>query len=228
MAPAYTYEQPLRRYARVAPGTGRRDARSGRSARSSPASTSTPARPVDWTPGRHRTSTSVPWGKLAPPFVFSHIGPSRSVRRRRRSRTHSAVPTESASGTIVASPSSRRNRSASVSFVLPAGLDARAQQPARRRAPRTLDGDLRRATAEGIAWQRELHRQRPPSSSRDTCASRSRPAAARRHRLAAAAAAGCRRTGWSGPPAPPGSCRIRRATALSRSRHYVKLRNRYG
>ena len=75
MAPAYTYEQPLRRYVRAiqTPST---DAATWEVASTEPGLDLAEHAPAGWTLARGRPPEGLPWGPLAHPFVFRTLGPS--------------------------------------------------------------------------------------------------------------------------------------------------------
>ena len=75
LAPAYTHEQPLRRYARASRNQAPAS-RSGRSARLEPGLDLGEAHPADLDArAAPERTTSVPWGSLPQPFVFQHRRP---------------------------------------------------------------------------------------------------------------------------------------------------------
>ncbi len=74
-APAYTYDQPLRRQARVLQEEGASESLWQVSS-VEPGVDIDDSAPGIWTPGRMGRSTSVPWGNLREPFIFSNTAPS--------------------------------------------------------------------------------------------------------------------------------------------------------
>jgi hypothetical protein len=148
-APAYTFEQPLRRYVRalqeadgasavwevgsVEPGL---DLGSGA--------------PSGWSLQTSAAQASIPWGRLAQPFVFRTTGPSLG-----------AAPLEIAgftikpvaAGTEVTLTAVPRRPGLAVSFVLPAGIvPARSSLPGALRLGRWT-ATFVAPTADGIAWR---------------------------------------------------------------------------
>jgi hypothetical protein len=150
MAPAYTYEQPLRRYARVVqePGASQSVWQVG---------SLEPGLDLgDGAPGGWSTATpavtSIPWRRIAQPFVFSTsaepLGASPASVT-----TYSALPLESGNGTAVRIAVVPKQPSLSISFVLPSGI-----VPARSNLPGVVRAGRWTATfvappPEGIAWQ---------------------------------------------------------------------------
>ena len=74
LAPAYTYEQPLRRDARVLQEPGAAESL-WLVGSVEPGLDIDDAAPGSWTPGNAERSASVPWGGLRGPFIFSGTGP---------------------------------------------------------------------------------------------------------------------------------------------------------
>lgn len=150
MAPAYTYEQPLRRYARVIqePGAANSVWQVGSL---EPGLDLGEGAPGGWTTSLPEITT-IPWGRISQPFVFSTmaapLGPAPvSIGG------YSAVPTEGANGTSLRVTVLPREPSASISFVLPAGI-----VPARSSLPGVLRAGRWTATfvappPDGIAWE---------------------------------------------------------------------------
>ena len=150
MAPAYTHEQPLRRYARVIqePGATRALWQVGSL---EPGLDLGEGAPGGWTTTSPEV-TSVPWGRIPQPFVFSALtdplGPAPVTIG-----GYSAVPTEGANGTSLRVSVLPKEPSASISFVLPTGI-----VPARSNLPGVLRSGRWTATfvappPEGIAWE---------------------------------------------------------------------------
>lgn len=150
MAPAYTYDQPLRRYARVIqePGAMQSIWQVGSL---EPGLDLGPGGPTGWTTTVPAV-TSIPWGRIAQPFVFSTpaepLGPAPATVS-----GYSAVPTPDGSGSTVRVTVLPKDASLSVSFVLPPGI-----VPARSNLPGVLRSGRWTATfvappPEGIAWE---------------------------------------------------------------------------
>lgn len=159
MAPAYTYEQPLRRYARVIqePGAARAVWQVGSL---EPGLDLGDGAPGGWTTTAPEVA-SIPWGRISQPFVFSTLadplGPAPvSIGG------YSAVPTEGATGTSLRVTVLPKEPSVSISFVLPAGI-----VPARSNLPGVLRSGRWTATfvappPEGIAWEATFAGATPP------------------------------------------------------------------
>ena len=150
MAPAYTYEQPLRRYARVIqePGAAHAIWQVGSL---EPGLDLGEGAPGGWTTTTPEVR-SVPWGRIAQPFVFSTSTDPLGAAPASIAG-YSAVPTEGANGTILRVTVLSKEPSASISFVLPAGI-----VPARSNLPGVLRSGRWTATfvappPEGIAWE---------------------------------------------------------------------------
>ena len=150
MAPAYTYEQPLRRYARVIqePGAPRAVWQVGSL---EPGLDLGPGAPTGWTTASPAV-TSIPWGRIAQPFVFSTAA-DRLEAPPAAITGYSATPAAGGNGTAVRISLVPREPSLSVSFVLPPGL-----VPARSNFPGVLRSGRWTATfvappPEGIAWE---------------------------------------------------------------------------
>ncbi|MEX2661208.1 MAG: M28 family peptidase [Vicinamibacterales bacterium] len=149
MAPAYTYEQPLRRYARVfqEPGAARSVWQVGSL---EPGLDLGEGAPGGWTTATPEV-TSIPWGRIAQPFVFSTSAeplgaPPAAVT------SYSAEPLEGG-GTTLRIAVVAKEPSLSISFVLPPGI-----VPARSNLPGVIRAGRWTATfvappPEGIAWQ---------------------------------------------------------------------------
>jgi hypothetical protein len=158
LAPAYTYEQPLRRYARVIQEPGAANA-VWQVGSLEPGLDLGEGAPGGWTTAAPAV-TSIPWGRMPQPFVFSTqaspLGPApASVVG------YSALPTEGANGTSLRVTVLPREPSAYVSFVLPAGI-----VPARSNLPGALRSGRWTATfvappPEGIAWEATFARATP-------------------------------------------------------------------
>jgi hypothetical protein len=150
MAPAYTYEQPLRRYVRAIqePGVPTSTWKVGSL---EPGLDLAPGAPAGWTRSEPAIA-SIPWGTLGQPFVFSTVaeplGPApASVAR------FDAAPAGDGAGTVLTIAVLPKEPALSVSFVLPAGLT-----PARSNFPGVARGGRWTATfvappPEGIQWQ---------------------------------------------------------------------------
>jgi hypothetical protein len=149
-APGYTREQPLRRYVRAIqePGADHSVWMVGSLEPGLDLGAGAPSR---WTMGEPPV-TSIPWGTLPQPFVFSTttapLGPSPAAIT-----GFTVAPTDEGTGATVTLSVVAREPALSVSFVLPSGLT-----PARSNFPGALRLDRWTATfyappPEGIAWQ---------------------------------------------------------------------------
>ena len=167
----------------------------------------------------------MPWGRIAQPFVFSALtdplGPAPvSIG------AYAATPTEGANGTSLRVSVLPKEPSASISFVLPAGI-----VPARSNIPGVLRSGRWTATfvappPEGIAWEATFAGTTPQQL------------AALRVAVTASGVPGG--TGWQRLPSWMPQDRMvwtawttwfwipRFRRLLSPCLHYVKLRNRYG
>ncbi|CAN5668220.1 hypothetical protein BH24ACI5_BH24ACI5_10530 [soil metagenome] len=150
MAPAYTHEQPLRRYARAIqePGAAQSIWQVGSR---EPGLDLAPGAPAAWTPDAPAV-TSIPWGRIAQPFVFSApadpLGPAPAAVT-----GYSAAPADGGNATTLRISLLPKEPSLSISFVLPPGI-----VPARSNLPGVLRSGRWTASfvappPEGIAWQ---------------------------------------------------------------------------
>jgi hypothetical protein len=149
-APGYTREQPLRRYVRAIQEPGA-DHSVWMVGSLEPGLDLDAGAPSRWTM-REPPVTSIPWGTLPQPFVFSTttapLGPSPAAIT-----GFAVAPSDGGAGATVTLSVVPREPALSVSFVLPSGLT-----PARSNFPGALRLDRWTATfyappPEGIAWQ---------------------------------------------------------------------------
>jgi hypothetical protein len=149
-APGYTREQPLRRYVRAIQEPGA-DHSVWMVGSLEPGLDLDAGAPSRWTMGEPPV-TSIPWGTLPQPFVFSTttapLGPSPAAIT-----GFAVAPSDGGAGATVTLSVVPREPALSVSFVLPSGLT-----PARSNFPGALRLDRWTATfyappPEGIAWQ---------------------------------------------------------------------------
>ena len=150
LAPAYTREQPLRRYVRAIqePGTDRSIWMVGSR---EPGLDLEAGAPPGWTPARPAVN-SIPWGSLAQPFVFSTTAPPLGTPPASVS-SFTIAPAANDTGTTVSVSVMPHESSLSVSFVLPAGLTpARSNFPGAPRLGRWT-ATFYAPPSEGIAWQ---------------------------------------------------------------------------
>lgn len=148
-APAYTYEQPLRRQVRALQEADGQIA-TWEVGSVEPGLDLGPGAPGGWTRQSGAASTSVPWGRLPHPFVFRVSGPALGAPP---IDLAGFTVTPVAAGTEVTLTVVPRRTGLAISFVLPAGIT-----PARS----SLAGALRLGhwtaafiapPAEGIAWR---------------------------------------------------------------------------
>jgi hypothetical protein len=158
LAPAYTREQPLRRYVRAIqePGSDRSVWTVGSL---EPGLDLDAGAPAGWTTSEPRIA-SIPWGSLAQPFVFSTT--SAPLGTAPASVTEfTLAPTPDGAGANLTLSIVPREPALSIAFVLPAGVT-----PARSNFPGLLRMDRWTATfyappPEGIAWQASFAAVRP-------------------------------------------------------------------
>ena len=150
LAPAYTYDQPLRRYARVIqePGVATSLWQVGSL---EPGLDLGEGAPGGWTTSLPEVKT-IPWGRLAQPFVFSTTAPPLGPAPVSIAG-YAAVPTEAANGTSLRVTVLPREPATSISFVLPAGI-----VPARSSLPGVLRAGRWTATfvtppPDGVLWE---------------------------------------------------------------------------
>jgi hypothetical protein len=150
MAPAYTYEQPLRRYVRAIQEPGAATA-TWKIGSLEPGLDLGAGAPGGWAQSEPQIE-SIPWGRLAQPFVFSTVAQPLGPAPASIARFETA-PAADGSGTTLTIAVVPAEPALSVSFVLPAGLS-----PARSNFPGVVH--LGRWTAsfsapppEGIQWQ---------------------------------------------------------------------------
>ncbi|HEY0876560.1 MAG TPA: M28 family peptidase [Vicinamibacterales bacterium] len=160
LAPAYTPEEPLRRYARAIqePGATRSIWKVGSL---EPGIDLGPDAPTGWAPGEPAVD-SIPWGRLAQPFVFSTSAPPLPPAPASVT-SFTTAPLAGDSGTTVAISVVPKEPALSVSFVLPAGII-----PTSSNFPGVVR--LGRWTAtfyapppEGIAWEARFASDTPES-----------------------------------------------------------------
>ena len=161
-APAYTQEQPLRRYVRALQDGDARTA-TWEVASVEPGLDLAPDAPGEWTPtDGGAASTSIPWGRYSFPFVFRAEGPSLGPAPAALGSFEIKPLTDGSQLSISVIP---REPGLLVTFVLPAGIT-----PARSSLPGAVRLGHWTATyvaipAEGIAWEASL--RTPPSSLND-------------------------------------------------------------
>lgn len=150
LAPAYTGEHPLRRYARVIQEPGA-DASLWEVGSREPGLDLGEGAPGGWSLSRHDVK-SIPWGRMAQPFVFSSTGPALPPAPA-SIEAFTAAPAADGTGSTLSVDVRPSETGLSVSFVLPAGIT-----PARSNLPGVLRGGRWTATyvappSDGVAWQ---------------------------------------------------------------------------
>ena len=162
MAPAYTYDQPLRRHVRALQET---DATTAvwEVGSVEPGLDLTPEAPGEWVPTEGDTApASIPWGRYSFPFVFRATGPSLGPAP----ATITSLATKSLpDGGQLAVSVVPREPGLNVTFILPERLT-----PARSSLPGVIRGGRWSATfvaipREGIAWEASVHA--PPEALTD-------------------------------------------------------------
>ena len=212
-APAYTYEQPLRRSRPRAAGEPTAAA-TWEVASLEPGLDLAAGAPAGWTPQSDAAPASIPWGRLPHPFVFRTTGPALGP-----------APVDIAGFTIDAGAGGRRaHADRRAAPRRPGGVvraarqaDAGAIQPSRRAAARPLDRHRSsRRQPDGIAVARQLSPRSTPTGCATSCVAVTDPAfpaAPGWQRLPAVAAAGARgldRRRHLGRPPPARSGRLSR------------------
>jgi hypothetical protein len=150
MAPAYTYEQPLRRHVRAIQEAGSANA-TWKIGSLEPGLDLGDGAPGGWNRGEPEIE-SIPWGPLAQPFVFSTVAdplgpPPASVS------SYAVAPAADGDGTTLTIAVVPAEPALSVSFVLPAGLSpARSNFPGVSRQGRWT-ATFAAPPPEGIQWQ---------------------------------------------------------------------------
>jgi hypothetical protein len=129
IAPAYTTEAPLRRHVRVLQEAGAPSA-TWEVASVEPGLDLAPDAPGTWAPVTAAAQASVPWGRLALPFAFRTEGPSPGPPPASIASLTTGAIAEGAEIAISVIP---REPGASISFILPAGIE-----PARSNIPGVL------------------------------------------------------------------------------------------
>ena len=156
-APAYTFEQPLRRQVRALQEPGNPGA-TWEVGSVEPGLDLAPGSPAGWTRQSASAPASVPWGRLPHPFVFRTIGPGLGPAP---VDVAGLTITPVAAGYEVATTVVPKRGGLAVSFVLPAGLT-----PARSSLPGALRlGQWAAAfvapTSEGLVWKASFARVDP-------------------------------------------------------------------
>jgi hypothetical protein len=148
-APAYTHEQPLRRHVRALQEVDAAGA-TWEVASVEPGLDLGAGAPGGWSLQAAAAETSVPWGRLAHPFVFRTTGPSLGPAP---VAIAGFVLTPIAAGTEVTLTAVPRRPGLAVSFVLPAGISpARSSLPGALRLGRWTATFIA-APADGVAWR---------------------------------------------------------------------------
>ena len=145
-APAYTHEQPLRRYVRALQ-EGEAPTATWEVASIEPGLDLAPDAPGEWTPtGGDAAPAGIPWGRYSLPFVFRAAGPSLGSAPASIGAFEVKPLADGSQLSISVDPA----RAGPDGHVRAAGGNhAGAQQPARHRPPRPLGGDVRRRPCRG-------------------------------------------------------------------------------
>lgn len=153
MAPAYTTEQPLRRYVRALQEPGAATA-TWEVASTEPGLDLEPGAPDGWTVPEGAPAGSIPWGRFAQPFVFRTAGPalgSPPVDIAGFTLTPLEAGTEL---TLTAVP---RHPGLTIAFILPPGVTpARTSLPGIQRLGRWT-ATFAAVPADGIAWRASFY-----------------------------------------------------------------------
>jgi hypothetical protein len=153
VAPAYTREQPLRRFVRVLQDADA-PAATWEIASLEPGLDLGPGGPPQWAPTTAAITASVPWGRFAFPFGFRASGPPLGPPPIAISGFSIAPLTDGLQLTLSVVP---REPGLTVNFVLPPGVvPARSNFPGRRRLGRWT-ATFVAPPEEGIAWQASFH-----------------------------------------------------------------------
>ena len=159
LAPAYTYEQPLRRQARALQDAGATDSLWLVSSVEPGLDLSDDA-PGTWAPGRIERATSIPWGSLREPFIFSATAPPLGTAP---AAITALTLLDVAGGIELSITVVPREAGVSVSFILPEGATpARSSLPGVVRSGRwtavyvapPTDGVAFRASFTGVTAER--------------------------------------------------------------------------
>jgi hypothetical protein len=159
VAPAYTPEQPLRRQARALQEAGAGES-TWQVSSTEPGLDLADDAPGIWVPGRRERSTSVPWGSLREPFVFSTVAPALGPAP---AQVAALTVTDITGGIELSVTVVPREPGLSVSFVLPPGaVPARSTLPGVVRSGRWTaiyaappdDGVVLRASFTGVTAER--------------------------------------------------------------------------
>jgi hypothetical protein len=157
LAPAYTYEQPLRRQVRALQETGMQVA-TWEVGSVEPGLDLAPGAPGGWTRQDTAAPATIPWGRLPHPFVFRTMGPALGPAP---IDVAGFTVTPVQAGTEVTLTVVPKRQGLAVSFVLPGGIT-----PARSSIPGALRlGQWTAAfvapPSEGIAWRAGFSRADP-------------------------------------------------------------------
>jgi hypothetical protein len=148
LAPAYTFERPLRRHVRALQEAGATSA-TWEVASTEPGLDLEPGAPQGWSRQSTAAPASIPWGRLAHPFVFRANGPSLGPAPVDIARFTVAPVQAGVELTLTAVP---LRRGLAVSFVLPSGVTpARSSLPGAPRLGRWTASFIA-PPAEGVSW----------------------------------------------------------------------------
>ena len=156
-APAYTYEQPLRRYVRALqeePAGGA----VWEVGSIEPGLDLAPEAPPGWALATEPATTNVPWGRLTHPYVFRTKGPSLGAPPVTVTGFTVSPLAEGAEITVNVVPQADGT---SVSFILPAGIEpARTNLPGIERLGRWVATYVS-VPPEGVAWRASFAKTSP-------------------------------------------------------------------
>lgn len=161
-APAYTYEQPLRRHVRALQEEPAGEA-VWEVGSLEPGVDLTPDAPPGWALATAPATTRVPWGRLTHPFVFRTNGPSLGAPPVTVTAFTAGPLPDGAEVTVNVVP---QVAGASVSFILPAGVEpARSNLPGIERLGQWVATYVS-VPPEGVAWRASFGKI-PPDRLRD-------------------------------------------------------------
>ena len=148
VAPAYTFERPLRRHIRALQEPGATSA-TWEVASTEPGLDLAPGAPQGWHPQSEPAPASIPWGRLSHPFVFRASGPSLGPAPVDIARFTVAPVQAGVELTLTAVP---LRRGLALSFVLPDGIiPARSSLAGAPRLGRWTAAFIA-PPAEGVSW----------------------------------------------------------------------------
>jgi hypothetical protein len=148
VAPAYTFERPLRRHVRALQEAGAASA-TWEVASTEPGLDLAPGAPQGWSLQSAAAPASIPWGRLTHPFVFRAMGPSLGPAPADIARFTVTPVQAGVELTLTVVP---LRRGLAISFVLPVGIvPARSSLPGALRLGRWVAAFIA-PPAEGVSW----------------------------------------------------------------------------